>query len=457
MIFSKLLSCSPLRKWRDWFTGLFPAIVGGRRPRWRTFQLTGIVLLTDLLPATALFGTLPGDWRSALKLRGSSAWADASTLLGAGEAAHLLDAASEFRIMNETTAGKWRFEGHYEFIWSGGDLNERSRRRGATGESTAGYATQIVNDRARLFDFTHIIHAGSRSVAYHRLDRMNVTFSAPWGLVRIGRQAVTWGGGAMFNPADLFNPFSPTDVERDFKVGDDLALFDANAGKANIQALYVVRRERESGDVRFSESSIAAKVHGAIGSIEAHLIGGWHYNRPVGAISVSGYWGNATWNTDVVHISLDIPGSASSYWSIVANLQYSWVWGERNWYGIVEYYFNGIGDANPIETAGDPAVRELAARGNLFSLGRNYLGSTIQYEAHPLLNLFANVIWNLDDRSGLIQPRAIWSISQNLEATFGASLPFGGSNTEFGGFEIPAIGLTTEPATFLFAWISWYF
>ena len=38
-----------------------------------------------------------------------------------------------------------------------------------------------------------------------------------WGVVCVGRQAVTWGNGLIFNPMDLFNPFSPVDIERDYK------------------------------------------------------------------------------------------------------------------------------------------------------------------------------------------------------------------------------------------------
>ena len=57
---------------------------------------------------------------------------------------------------------------------------------------------------------------------YHRLDRLSVTFQPYWGTLQIGRQALTWGNGFLFNPMDLFNPFSPTQIDREYKPGDDM-------------------------------------------------------------------------------------------------------------------------------------------------------------------------------------------------------------------------------------------
>jgi hypothetical protein len=73
---------------------------------------------------------------------------------------------------------------------------------------------------------------------------LNFTFKPSWGSVRIGRQAITWGNGLIFNPMDLFNPFPPADIQRDYKVGDDMALAQvALPYSADLQLLYVVRRD----------------------------------------------------------------------------------------------------------------------------------------------------------------------------------------------------------------------
>jgi hypothetical protein len=54
---------------------------------------------------------------------------------------------------------------------------------------------------------------------FHPAYRLALGIQPNWGLIRIGHQAVTWGNGLLFNPMDLFNPFSPSDIERDYKIG----------------------------------------------------------------------------------------------------------------------------------------------------------------------------------------------------------------------------------------------
>ena len=87
---------------------------------------------------------------------------------------------------------------------------------------------------------------------FHRLDRLSLTFTPSWGLVRIGRQAVTWGNGLVFNPMDLFNPFAPTAVQRDYKIGEDMAYAQVPIGMAETQLLYLPRRDCRKENIAFS-------------------------------------------------------------------------------------------------------------------------------------------------------------------------------------------------------------
>ena len=61
------------------------------------------------------------------------------------------------------------------------------------------------------------------------------------GSLSIGRQAVTWGNGYVFNPMDLVNPFPPTDIERDYKIGSDMVIGLVNLGTSgDLQLVYVL-------------------------------------------------------------------------------------------------------------------------------------------------------------------------------------------------------------------------
>ena len=75
-----------------------------------------------------------------------------------------------------------------------------------------------------------------------------MTFERDWGLARIGRQAVTWGNGFLFNPMDLFNPFAPTQIDRDYKIGDDMIFTQFPLKQTgDLQLLYVPRLALSSG------------------------------------------------------------------------------------------------------------------------------------------------------------------------------------------------------------------
>lgn len=55
----------------------------------------------------------------------------------------------------------------------------------------------------------------------HELDRLSLRFSLPAADIVIGRQAISWGVGRIWTPADLFVAFSPVEIDREFKPGVD--------------------------------------------------------------------------------------------------------------------------------------------------------------------------------------------------------------------------------------------
>jgi hypothetical protein len=110
------------------------------------------------------------------------------------------------------------------------------------------------------------------------LDRLYLALNQDWGSVRVGRQAITWGNGFIFNPMDLFNPFPPTATDRDYKVGDDMinAQF-ASPRIGDMQLLYVVRRDPDDRDVKTSQASLAGKAHFARGTTEFDIMMSKHF------------------------------------------------------------------------------------------------------------------------------------------------------------------------------------
>jgi hypothetical protein len=151
------------------------------------------------------------------------------------------DGQAEMRLKNETFFGsQWSLQTHYEAVITGGDTqrSDSELRSLFDGQSISAYIpSAVISDKRRFFDLTHTLIDNDDVVAYHRLDRLNLTYTPSWGSLRIGRQALTWGNGMIFNPMDLFNPFAPSAVVRDYKVGDDMILGQVYLGRDDVQLL----------------------------------------------------------------------------------------------------------------------------------------------------------------------------------------------------------------------------
>ncbi len=417
-----------------------------------------LLLLADFTVGPSLVFGIEVDhqWGGHLRGRGLVSWPDPDAVILDKDA--FTDGVAEFRLKSKVYLGdRWDAEAHYEAFLSGGDT-----RRNATkmAEAFPGLASESgpPTDDHRLFDLTKTVDSDDSGILYHRLDRLSLTWLPDWGAVTLGRQALTWGNGLIFNPMDLFNPFRPTDFNRDYKTGDDMALVRVRAATlGEFQFLGVPRRDPESRNLEWDHSSLAGKLHFTKGATEFDLMLARHYEDGVFGAGAMGYLFNAAWRADATWTFLDSASDRAGFLSVVANLDYSWVWKGKNFYGLIEGYYNGLGDDDYADALADPAVSARLSRGEMFTLGRTYLAGQVQMEAHPLVNLCLLLIANPVDPSGVIQPRAVWDISQSLRCIAGASLYFGGPGTEFGGFSLPRADLKIAPAPQAFLWLTWFF
>lgn len=408
------------------------------------------------------YNNIDDQWGGHIKIRGSVLWPDEESYFQPVGADQYYDGHTEMRLKSKLFFGKWgNFETHYEAILSGGD----SRRKGKALEllypnlfSSGVIARDSISDKRRLMDLTKSIDEDDNYIIYHRLDRLCLTLLPKWGVVRIGRQAVTWGNGLLFNPMDIFNPFSPSDIEREYKTGDDMVSTQFPIKKTgDFQLLYVPRREQVSGDVEWNQSSLAGKLHFAQGVTEFDIMAAKHYKDTIVGFGSAGYLGNTAWRLDSTWTFLDENRENDNYLSFVANMDYSWVWWKKNLYGYLEYYFNGLCHDQYTEEYSDPDVSERINRGELFTLGRNYLSGHIRVELHPLFNVYLTMINNLADPSGSLQPRAAWDITQNMQITVGSALYFGGKGTEYGGYKIAGTDFRNNTPYSAFLWLTYFF
>jgi hypothetical protein len=406
-------------------------------------------------------------WGGRLKAIGSATFARNNTVFEPVGTGTYLNLDTNLRINNDTFLADWgHLEAQYEAILGGGKA--RQKRQDLSDifpdfEGSSLFVGAPLNDDRRLMDLTHTITEKDSTVLVQRLDRLNLTLRPAWGVVRFGRQAITWGNGLIFNPMDLFNPFPPADIQRDYKVGDDMALAQfALAAKLDLQLLYVARRDPDSNNVEADRNSLAGQLHFAADTIEFDIMATRHYDDYVVGFGSSGIWGGAAWRADITATFLDDGRgqNTQNYVSGVANIDYSWTWLGQNYYGLLEYYYNGLGESDYPGALNNRDITERFTRGELFVLAEHYLSAEIQVELHPLFKVFFTGINNLHDPSGILQPRAVWNMTQNLEMRIGANIFYGDNGnpgSEFGGFFIPGTDIRSRSPNNAYLWFNYYF
>lgn len=403
-------------------------------------------------------------WGGHLRAIGSLAAIDDQSIYAQVDTGPYYDGQGELRLKNEIFLGsRWSLETHYELVAAGGDTRANTsklQQRYPAPALDALIAPTQINDDHRLFDLTHPLISEDDYVVYHRIDRLNLTFSPSWGSIRLGRQALTWGNGMVFNPMDLFNPFAPTTVQRDYKVGDDMALGQVYLGNHEMQLLYLPRRDPEDGEIDDDRGSYAGKAHLIFGALETELMAARHYDDTVYGWGAIGYLGDAAWRLNAVYTSVSDQYNQKDFFQTVANMDYAWQWADKNIYGLLEFYYNGLGEKDDyLQAAAAPYTFNRLARGDLFTLGRYYMAALLQIELHPLVHNYWTCITNLEDPSGLVLPQMIWDATTNTQLILGGQWHWGADDTEYGGSKTSFLGETIRiaPQDQVYVWLTYSF
>ena len=332
------------------------------------------------------------------------------------------------RILSNFEAGDLEFEFHTDFLASAGSAVDANR---SVTEFLGAEYQPFGSDRRRVFDIEGVWLESSDFIAAARADRANVKYRTQDLAISVGREAISFGNGLIFQVSDLFNPFSPVEIDKDYKVGDDLiyAQYLFSDG-SDLEALIVPRRSLDSGHLRDEESSFALKYRSSVDAMGYDLLLGQHYNEAIIGIAMEREFASGIARMDTLLLLSETGELRPSY---LVNYDRSWFLFGKNVYGLVEYYYSGFGvdEGSYSAPSADLAARQ--ARGELFTLNKQYLSSLVQVELSPLLNSFLLGIWNIRDRSGLAQLRFMYNLSQDSDIQFGVNVPLGPSGTEFGG------------------------
>ena len=354
---------------------------------------------------------------------------DVAALLGDDPAN---DHSFDGRLKAEWRGRGFDFVAHYEVLALVGDSVETRRALNAAGLQRSATVNGLPDDRQRLFDLTDEFIDNSRATAVQRLDRLSVGYTRGSATLRFGRQAVSWGNGLAFQVLDFVDPFSPIAIDKDYKTGEDMLYGQwQSAGMGDAQLMLLPRRDPLTHDLDHEQASRALKLHARAGHFDVDLLAARHYDQTLLGLGVVRSIGGAVWRLDALHTAVP---DRNAVWSLVTNIDYSWMLFGKNMYGFAEYYRNGFGSARAADyLPADPELVARLARGEVYTVGRDYAVLGMQVELNPLINVFASVIQNLHDASRYLQLRGVYDWRQDTQFMAGFNLPDGERGSEYGG------------------------
>ena len=367
-----------------------------------------------------------GDIHGRVELQDAGSFARNDSIDAVLGAENRNDLLANLRLTWEPSWDRWSVSIHY--VLSAEDGDSVRLAHGETDLLPAPPSTWF-NLTNKFADHAQI--AGTQSI-----DRLAVTYTTPDFVIRVGRQALSWGSGMVFRPMDLFDPFSPSATDTEYKPGTDMLYTQWLFGDgSDLQFIVVPRSDRPGAQPSSDASSVALHLNTSVFGHETTWLLARDHGDWVGAAGINGALGEATWNLELVPTFLD---TGPTRVSALANISDAVTLLDRNATVFAEYFHNGFGagDGNFNLASLPPDLTDRLGRGQLFDTRRDYLAAGLTLEVNPLLNVSPTVIADLNDASLYALLAGTYSLSDNLALVAGVQTPIGPARTEFGGLPL---------------------
>ncbi len=384
------------------------------------------ILAASLLAAPAPALAEPISVR--LDLGGGFDWAktDSIDALLGYDTRQTLDAKA--RLMWQGGAGQLRFEAQVLLGYQAGDN---------VGYSAALSGIMPPATPPSFFNLSTGVFNDTRQNTTLGLDRLSVSYASQNFVLKLGRQAVTWGSGLVFRPSDIIAPFAPNAIDTAYKPGVDMAYAQVLFDNGNdIEAVFVPRRAVAGGPMLWEESTFALRSTLLLGDLDGTVLLAQDHGDSLLALGLGGPVGNAAWNVELGQWLL---ADGRTPLNVLANISNSGMIGEMNITYFAEYFRNGFGvdTATPLDVL-PIALADRLATGQVFNVGQNFLALGAQLGVSAAVTVVPSVIASLDDGSVFVAVQAGYAVNDTLDVSLNASKGFGVNGTEFGGRETSA-------------------
>lgn len=263
------------------------------------------------------------------------------------------------------------------------------------------------------------LHRSDGLVWEHAFDRLNLTLRLPFWRgfhVTFGRQLASWGYGHIWRPADRFSPWRPVELYREYAPGLDAVQLRLPIGvRSEVRAIFVPGES-------LADTIALARLELAVGPVDLAATAGDDHER--GFFSLGARWSQGRYGLEgegayVLDPGGDDYGSAVLDFSV--DLPLSTV-------ATVEFAYDGSGAGDPKQY---PALWASAAwqEGRRVSVGRWYGALAVESRPHPVIDLLAKAIVQLEDGSALLHLRFGVLVAPEAWVGLGALVALGAGGT----------------------------
>ena len=330
----------------------------------------------------------------------------------------------------------------------------RLQSEGAGAAGAAGLLPSAAEAPYRLTQLDWLIADAGETYAYrHEIDRASVSFDLELaghrGRVTLGRQAVGMGRGVIFGAVDVFAPFSPLEVDRDWRRGVDAARADfalTDTTSFDVTAAFGADHDHDAVVARLRGYSPGSGADGEL--IVGRRARDWMYagvfSRPVGGAEA--HCELAVFEIPEHAGDGELFGADHLTARLVIGGSYNFAGvGEGGLKVFAEYHYSGFGVAHPQEILTrlqDPQFLRRFLRGDTQILGRHALAGQLSYPFTDTLTGTFLLLTSPADGSGVAAPSVRYDLADNatllgsLFVPWGAGPRFGELQSEYGATPI---------------------
>ena len=395
--------------------------------------------------------------------------------LGLADKKIFIDDYNRFRLKNNLRITDYFMAAcHYEAFVSNGDTNYAQYRaeqmvrklEQTLGTSVLNEATETLNsffaaeDSPRFLDMEAEMPLAGQQRMAHGIDRLFLRASSSYVEFEVGRIALSWGTGRIWNPTDMWSPFSPTQIDKEEKRGVDLAHLTFQIPKVgSLEGVFAPLDTEHHNQMRMDDSAAGGRLRFNIGEYDISVMSGYFATDTVAGFDFSGYIKDAGFRGEATYTVVNRKDHERDYIRAVLSVDYGFA-AAWNPYLLFEYYFNGMGEPDPddyLDRYADTSVQRQVSMGRSFSLGQDYMSLMTTLQPHPLVTMALQPLMNIDDQSFFIHFNVRYSVLDFVDIMAGTNLFFGKDNSEFGGIEIEELDISFRSPDMYYLYLKAYF